>query len=141
MIRYHLGWEDAEGRPQDVGGKGLRPTLCLLACEAAGGDWHRALPVAAAVELVHNFSLIHDDIQDRDSERHHRPTVWSIWGEAQAINAGDALLLLARLFILRLPDGGVSDSVALEAARMLDEGTLEMVEGQTLDLTFERSPD
>ena len=75
MIRYHLGWEDAEGRPHDAGGKGLRPTLCLLVCEAAGGDWRRALPAAAAVELVHNFSLVHDDIQDRDTERHHRRTV------------------------------------------------------------------
>src|SRR3989442_7810436 len=85
MIRYHLGWEDAEGRPQDVGGKGLRPTLCLLACEAAGGEWRQALPAAAAVELVHKFSLIHDDIQDPDNERHHPPTLSRLWGEAPAI--------------------------------------------------------
>lgn len=81
MLRYHLGWEDAEGRPApSQGGKALRPTLCLLACEAAGGDWRTALPAAAALELVHNFSLVHDDIQDRDPERRHRPAVWSVWG-------------------------------------------------------------
>ena len=141
MIRYHLGWEDAEGRPQDVGGKGLRPTLCLLACEAAGGEWRQALPAAAAVELVHNFSLIHDDIQDRDTERHHRPTVWSLWGEAQAINAGDALLALARPIVLRLADEGVPAPAVIEAARVLDESTLEMVAGQTLDIAFEKQSD
>jgi geranylgeranyl diphosphate synthase type I len=141
MVRYHLGWEDADGKPQDAGGKALRPTVCLLACEAAGGEWRRALPVAAAVELVHNFSLIHDDIQDRDTERHHRPTVWSIWGEAQAINAGDALLALARLVLLRLGDEGVPSSTVVEAARILDESTLEMVAGQTLDIAFEETPD
>ena len=141
MIRYHLGWEDAEGRPQEAGGKALRPTLCLLACEATGGDWHRALPAAAAVELVHNFSLIHDDIQDRDRERHHRPTVWSIWGEAQAINAGDALLALARPVLLRLVDRGVPAVTVIEAARVLDESTLEMVAGQTLDIAFEEKSD
>ena len=141
MIRYHLGWEDAEGQPQDAGGKGLRPTLCLLACEAAGGEWQRALPAAAAVELVHNFSLIHDDIQDRDTERHHRPTVWSIWGEAQAINAGDALLALARPVVLRLADEGVPAATVMEAASVLDESTLEMVAGQTLDIAFEEKSD
>ncbi|TMB68050.1 MAG: polyprenyl synthetase family protein [Chloroflexi bacterium] len=141
MIRYHLGWEDAAGQPQDAGGKGLRPTLCLLSCEAAGGEWHRALPAAAAVELVHNFSLIHDDVQDRDQERHHRPTVWSIWGEAQAINAGDGLLALARPVVLRLADEGVAAATVIEAARVLDESTLEMVAGQTLDLAFEEKTD
>jgi geranylgeranyl diphosphate synthase type I len=81
MLRYHLGWEDERGRPLAAGGgKLLRPTLCLLACQAAGGDWRRALPAAAAVELVHNFSLVHDDIQDRDRERRHRPTVWRVCG-------------------------------------------------------------
>jgi len=139
MARYHLGWEDAEGRPDDAGGKALRPALCLLACEAVGGDWRQALPAAAGVELVHNFSLIHDDIQDRDRERHHRPTVWSVWGEAQAINAGDALLALARLSVLKLADAGSAPETVVEAVRVLDERTLEMVEGQTLDIGFEET--
>lgn len=137
MTRYHMGWEDEDGRPAENAGKGLRPSLLLLACEAVGGDWRRAIPAAAAVELVHNFSLIHDDIQDCDTERHHRPTVWSVWGEAQAINAGDALLALARLALLRLHEEGVPSAAVLQAARALDERTLEMVEGQVMDLAFE----
>jgi geranylgeranyl diphosphate synthase type I len=137
MVRYHLGWEDQEGRPFNAGGKGLRPSLCLLACEAVGGQADAALPAAAAVELVHNFSLIHDDIQDRDPERHHRPAVWSVWGEAQAINAGDALLSLAHSALLRMSDTGASREAVMEVARVLSDRTLEMVEGQTLDLSFE----
>jgi geranylgeranyl diphosphate synthase type I len=141
MARYHLGWEDAQGRAIDAGGKGLRPSLCLLACEALGGEREQALPAAAAVELVHNFSLVHDDIQDRDAERHHRPSVWSVWGEAQAINAGDALLSLAHLALLRLADEGVAAGTVVEAARVLEARTLEMVEGQVTDLDFESRAD
>ena len=141
MARYHMGWEDQDGRPSDQPGKGLRPALLLLACEAAGGDWRRALPAAAAVELVHNFSLIHDDIQDRDTERHHRPTVWKVWGNSQGINAGDALMALSRLALLRLHDEGVPPDVVIDAARILDERTLEMVEGQVMDLAFEGTDD
>jgi len=137
MVRYHLGWEDADGRPDDAGGKALRSSLCLLTCEAAGGDRWQALPAAAAVELVHNFSLVHDDIQDGDAERHHRPAVWKLWGEAQGINAGDAILALGHLAVLKLADEGVPESTVLEGARVLFERTLEMVEGQTLDLSFE----
>jgi len=138
MLRYHLGWEDERGRPlNEGGGKLLRPTLCLLACQAAGGDWRRALPAAAAVELVHDFSLVHDDIQDRDRERRHRPTVWSVWGEAQGINAGDALLALARMTLSRLVESGVPAAKVVEVGGVLDAATLEMVGGQVLDLEGE----
>lgn len=139
MLRYHMGWEDVDGRPAEATGKALRPALLLMACEAAGGEARRAVPAAGAVELVHNFSLIHDDIQDRDRERHHRPTVWAVWGDAQAIDAGDALLALARLALLRLRDEGLPPDTVIEAVRILDEGTLEMVEGQVMDLSFEAS--
>ncbi len=142
MLRYHLGWEDAEGRPlPGPGGKALRPILCLLACEALGGTWPQALPAAAALELVHNFSLVHDDIQDRDRERRHRPTVWAIWGEGQAINAGDALLALAQEALARLPEAGVPPERAVEAVATLARATLEMVEGQVMDLQFEERLD
>ena len=134
MARYHLGWEDERGNSSDAGGKGLRGGLCFLACEAAGDGWRTAVPAAAAVELVHSFSLVHDDIQDRDRERHHRPAVWTVWGEAQAINAGDALLALARI---ALANGSFPAETMVEAGRRLDEATLEMVEGQVLDLQFE----
>ena len=82
MLQYHMGWADESGRPLAVPlapGKALRPTLCLFACEALNEDWATALPAASALEFVHNFSLIHDDIQDGDLERRHRPTVWSLW--------------------------------------------------------------
>lgn len=142
MMRYQLGWEDAEGRPlTNGGGKALRPTLCLLSCEAVGGHWQRALPAAAALELVHNFSLIHDDIQDQDRERRHRPTVWALWGQPQAINAGDSMMALARLAVLRLAQEGVAAAKVVEAARALEEAALEMIEGQCLDLGFEERLD
>lgn len=137
MMRYHLGWEDEEGRPTSASGKALRPSLCLWACEATSGDWRAALPAAAAMELVHNFSLVHDDIQDDDRLRHHRPTVWSAWGKPQAINAGDSLFALARLALLRLEERAVPADKVVQAARILDEATLSMIEGQCLDLGFE----
>ncbi len=138
MARYHLGLEDADGQPSAATGKGLRPALCLLSCQAAGKDWRWALPAAAAVELVHNFTLVHDDIQDRDRERRHRPTVWTIWGESQAINAGDALLALAQMELMRLQ---VPGDIVVRGSAALNERTLEVVEGQVLDLSFEERLD
>ncbi len=138
MMRYHLGWIDENGRHiEGTAGKALRPILCLLACEAAGEHFHKALPSAAAIELVHNFSLIHDDIQDNDTERRHRPTVWSMWGIPQAINAGDGMRAIADLAILRLEDRGVPQKKQQRAQRLLDESCLRMIEGQYLDLSFE----
>jgi len=138
MMRYHLGWDDEQGRPLTQGaGKALRPTLCLWTCQAMGGDWRTALPAAAALELVHNFSLVHDDIQDGDRERRHRPTVWSLWGQPQAINAGDSLLILSRLVMLRLEERGVAPAKVIEACRVLDEASLTMIKGQCLDIGFE----
>ncbi|HKZ50200.1 MAG TPA: polyprenyl synthetase family protein [Dehalococcoidia bacterium] len=139
MMGYHLGWEKAKGRPTTAGGgKALRPTMCLLACEAVGGDWRQALPAAGALELVHNFSLIHDDIQDHDRERRHRPTVWVLWGQGQAINAGDGMLALAHLALLRLAETSVPAPKVMAASKALDAATLEMIGGQCLDLSFEK---
>ena len=94
VMRYHLGWVDRHGQPAASPasqGKALRPTLCLFACQALEGDPALALPAAAALELIHNFSLIHDDIQDQGYERRHQPTVWSLWGAPKALVAGDAM--------------------------------------------------
>lgn len=136
MLRYHLGWVDDKGNPQrGTTGKALRPILCLLACEAVSGNYHRALPSAIAVEMVHNFSLIHDDIQDDDRERRHRPTVWSIWGKPQAINAGTAMRILAGMALLRLKD--VSVQKQLHVQRLIDESSLKLIEGQYLDISYE----
>jgi len=138
MMRYHLGWTDERGRLQDApSGKLLRSTLCLLACETAGGDWHMALPAAAAVELAHNFTLIHDDIQDRSKERRHRPTVWRIWGLAQGINAGDGMWALSQLALFRLEQRGVSREKMAAASRLLSETCLKLCEGQYLDLSYQ----
>jgi geranylgeranyl diphosphate synthase type I len=147
MIRYHMGMEEAPTSPakgasaRAGAGKMLRPLLCLLCCEAVRGDYRRALPAAAALELLHNFTLVHDDIQDESPSRHGRATVWRIWGRAQAINVGDGLYAMAHLAVLRLVDVGVTAAVAAEAARLLDEACLRVCEGQHLDLAFEERLD
>lgn len=138
MLRYHLGWQDAEGEPvSGRKGKGLRPTLCLVASDAVGGAHDRALPAAASVELVHNFSLVHDDIQDGDAERHHRPTVWRVFGEAQAINAGTAMYALSGLALAGLGKRGVPERLQLAALKRTHDTCLRLLEGQYLDISFE----
>ncbi len=138
MMHYHMGWVDQEGQPSgEGGGKRVRPVLCLLVCEALNGSYERARPAAAAVELIHNFSLLHDDIQDKSPIRRRRPTVWSIWGEAQAINAGDALFALAHLAIPRLSQPQPGADIQAQTLRVLSETSLELTRGQHLDLRFE----
>lgn len=135
MMAYHLGWE-GEGSGSDARGKRIRPLLVLLSCSAAGGDWQSALPAAASVELVHNFSLIHDDIQDNSPLRRGRETVWKRWGIAQAINAGDAMLTIAHLALLEL-EKSCTPEQTLQAAHTLQQACLELTKGQHLDLAFE----
>jgi geranylgeranyl diphosphate synthase type I len=138
MQEYQLGWRDECLAPaNDNPGKLLRPRLCLMACRVAGGDPRRALPLAAAVQLVHDFSLIHDDIEDNSDTRRGRPTVWSIWGLAQGINTGDGMLIVAHLALHRLTEAGVPAELALEVMRRFDETILTLCEGQFLDLSFE----
>jgi geranylgeranyl diphosphate synthase type I len=112
-----------------------------LACQALGGDVEQALPVAAAIEMIHNFTLIHDDIQDQSALRRHRPTVWSRWDTAQAINAGDALFAAGHMMLLRGRAAGLSAETLLELSEALHRTTLRIVEGQVLDLGFEARPD
>ena len=139
MMRYHLGWTDQTFRAvANRGGKRLRPLLSLLACEACGGLWPAALPAAAAIELMHNFSLIHDDVEDRSRTRRGRPTVWARWGVAQAVNAGDAMFSLAFAALRRLHSGGTDGSLVLEAQSMLQCAALDLCQGQYLDLDFEK---
>lgn len=142
MIRYHLGWVDEAFQPVEVDrGKRLRPVICLLAVEAQGGDWHQALPAAAAIELLHNFTLIHDDIEDRDQTRRGRPTLWAIWGVPQAINAGDTLFALSYRGMLALAQTGVDAGLVLRATARYTETVVQITEGQCRDLTFETHPD
>ena len=144
MLCYHMGWADEKGsllaQPTSQG-KGLRPALCLFTCEALTGDWTRALPAAAALELVHNFSLIHDDIQDGDLERRHRATVWALWGQPQGIVAGNAMRCLADMLTLALVERSVAEETALRVSERLTDGYLDMTRGQCLDLSFEGSLD
>ena len=144
LLKYHMGWVDAEGVPlADAGaqGKALRPTLCLFSCQALSGGWTAALPAAAAMEYVHNFSLLHDDIQDGDRERRHRPTVWAVWGVPRALVAGDAMLSLADATAHRLLAPGLPAETVLGVSRLLMQGYLEMIQGQCLDLSFEEDVD
>ena len=138
MLRYHMGWQDEYGHSRsEESGKFMRSTLCLLSCEAMGGDTSKIMPAAAAVELIHSFSLIHDDIEDASYERHHRPTVWRLWGESQAINAGDAMFTLAYLALHKLKEKAITDEQIATATQVLSLACLELCEGQYLDLGYQ----
>ena len=142
MMHYHLGWVDQALSPVNArAGKRLRPVLCLLVCQALGGDAQKALPAAAAIELVHNFSLLHDDIEDQSATRRHRATAWKIWGEAHAINAGDGMFVLARLALGRLAERGVPATLQVAVTRLFDETCLTLCHGQYLDISFEERLD
>jgi geranylgeranyl diphosphate synthase type I len=129
MCRYHLGL-DGSGSS----GKRMRPLLGLLAYASITGEHRRALPGAAAVELGHNFSLVHDDIEDADRERRHRPTLWALHGIPQAINTGDMLFSLSRIALHRLTDLGFPDRTVLRLMRLYDQTCLALCEGQYLDI-------
>jgi geranylgeranyl diphosphate synthase, type I len=139
MMAYQFGYVDAQLQPIDVsGGKRFRPLLCLLACEGVGGTLSQALTVAASIEILHNFSLVHDDIEDRDPIRRHRPTVWKVWGEAQGINIGDGMFAAAGRAILDAP---VEPTTVLDIARRFGETARALTEGQYLDMSFEARGD
>ncbi|MEV0594576.1 polyprenyl synthetase family protein [Nonomuraea cavernae] len=151
---YHFGWTEEPGGASpgggspggassgrssggsSGGGKALRPALVLLSARAAGGDVARCSPAAAAVELVHAFSLLHDDIMDGDRMRRHRPAAWTVFGGSEAILAGDALLALAGELLVERDGSG-----HLDAARSLSLAVRGLIAGQGMDLEFERRDD
>jgi geranylgeranyl diphosphate synthase type I len=134
---YHLGWLDENGGPVVAdSGKAIRPTMALLAAEAVGASAEVALPAAAAVELAHNFSLIHDDVIDGDETRRHRPTVWALFGVGAAVLAGDALLALAYEVL-----AASGHHAATAVAARLSTAVIGLCEGQSQDLSFERRSD
>lgn len=139
MLSYHLGWED-ENIGKEIQGKRIRPILLLLCTHLYRTDWQVGLPGAAAVELIHNFSLIHDDIQDVSLLRHNRSAVWVKWGIAQGINAGDLMFTLANQAVLQL-EKTVSAEVALNAAKELQQTCISLTLGQYLDLSYETRSD
>lgn len=144
MARYHLGLTNSSGEPTEpatreaVQGKRIRPLVAMLVAEAVGGRAEDAAPAAAAIELLHNFTLIHDDIQDRSPNRRHRPTVWRVWGNAQAINAGDALFAASHLALLRTQAADPAAMTSLMAA--FNHCTIDIVRGQVLDIENEGRP-
>ena len=138
IMKYHIGWVDKDGNPINANhGKGLRSSLCMFACESIGGRVDAALPSAAAIEIIHNFSLIHDDIQDGDAERRHRPTVWKIWGKGQALQIGNAMRVLGDLAQSLRTAAEIKPEYLVMCNLALTNAYLEMMEGQYLDLYFQ----
>jgi geranylgeranyl diphosphate synthase type I len=136
LCGYHLGFWDERGEPDRPRGKGVRGVLALASAQAAGAPVEVGLPAAAAVELVHNFSLLHDDLMDGDRTRRHRPTVWAVFGSGQAILAGDALLGLADEVLAEAPSAHRSWAI-----RCLAASTRRLIAGQLADLAFESRRD
>lgn len=139
ILTYHMGWT-GEGAGSEATGKRIRPLLLLLASAACGADWTPALPAAAAVELMHNFSLLHDDIQDNSPKRRGRPTAWVKWGMPLAINAGDALFVLSNQAMLDLMPSYPAQTV-LQTAVILNDACLDLTRGQFLDISYEQRSD
>lgn len=137
ITEYHFAWSDELGRPTSGSvGKSVRPALTFLFSQAVGGNAEDAVSAGVAVELVHNFSLVHDDVMDGDTLRRHRPTAWSVFGKSQAILAGDAPLTLA-LQVLAERDPLTSSA----AISQLTSSLLKLVEGQSSDVAFEGRTD
>ena len=136
MLTYHMGWT-GEGAGPEATGKRIRPLLVLLSTSGCGADWKPALPAAACIELIHNFSLVHDDIQDGSDLRRGRPTVWKKWDMPQAINAGDALFILAHQAVLELKNSFPAAKV-FKAGEIVNEACLALCSGQYLDISYEK---
>lgn len=140
MVGYCFGWVDQPGNPivnVKFRGKRFRPLLCLLVCESICGEYKHALPAAAAIEIFHNYSLIHDDIIDKGDYRRWRSTPWKVFGISHSINTGDAMSILAQLLMCRSYKIGVSKVKTLEIAEILNQAFLRVFKGQHLDISYE----
>ena len=139
MLTYHMGWT-GEGAGPEATGKRIRPLVVLLTTASCGADWQSALPAAAAVELVHNFSLVHDDIQDNSPKRRGRDTAWVKWGAPLAINIGDALFAISNQAVMDLKNSYPAE-VVIKAAEILHNTCLDLTRGQYLDMSYEERKD
>ncbi len=139
MLTYHMGWT-GEGAGREATGKRIRPMIVLLATASAGADWKPSLPAAAAVELMHNFSLVHDDVQDNSDKRRGRETVWKKWGVPMAINVGDALFVMSNQAMMDLIKTHPASNV-VRAAAILHDTCLDLTRGQFLDMSYEERND
>lgn len=141
VIRYHFGWANQNFEPvRFESGKMLRPVLCLLVYEELAGSYQPALPAAAAIEMIHNFTLLHDDIEDNDTERRGRATAWTVWGQPLAINVGDYLYTLAFQTLSQLDAAHFSPEQRLAVHRLVINACLTLTVGQDLDMRFEQLP-
>jgi geranylgeranyl diphosphate synthase type I len=145
VVGYHFGFLDGDGAPSSevAWGKALRPALALLSAEAAGAPSETGVPGAVAIQLVHNFSLVHDDVMDGDRTRRHRPTAWSVFGVPRAIIAGDVMLSMAYDALLesdgerdRSGSSALRPSPSARAVSMLNGATATMIAGQSRDLAL-----
>ena len=136
MMDYHFGWIES-GTAQQSQGKRIRPIILLLSNLICGGDWKQAIPAAISIELIYNFSLIHDDIEDQSDLRRGRETLWKIYGIAQAINTGDAMFSLAQINMLKLGNA-ITKPTGFDALKRLNETCLILTGGQNLDISFEK---
>jgi geranylgeranyl diphosphate synthase type I len=139
MLTYHMGWT-GEGAGPEATGKRIRPLMVLLTTAACGAEWLHAISAAAAVELVHNFSLVHDDIQDNSEKRRGRTTTWKIWGMPLAINVGDALFVMSNQAMMDLSDHYPAE-IIVKAAAVLHDTCLDLTRGQFLDISYEERND
>jgi len=139
MLTYHMGWT-GEGSGPEATGKRVRPLFVLLVAASCTMNWLHATPAAAAIELVHNFSLVHDDIQDNSTKRRGRTTVWKKWGMPHAINVGDALFVISNQAVIDLSNYFAADTV-LRTARVIHDSCLDLTRGQYLDMTYENRGD
>mgnify|MGYP001245466322 CR=1 FL=1 len=136
-INNYFGWEDRY-KENSYQGKAFRPALCIALCDSLSGDINAALPCSISVELVHNFSLIHDDIEDNDKLRRHKPTLWTIWGIPKALITGNSMLVLGNQKLEKLLEYGISKDKLFFSQKLLTESYLKMMEGQFLDISFEK---
>lgn len=140
VIDYHFGWDlppEADELFQNISGKKIRPLLMALVARAICGEHRHVLPAGVALELLHNFTLIHDDVMDKSAERRHRPAVWTRWGSAQAVNTGDGLYALANLANVRQLKMGTPPDKVVQVFELLSRACLHTAEGQILDIDFE----
>jgi len=138
LLRYHMGWTDQQGTPQDSPPRPhFQSMLTMVCCQALSGDYSDSLPAAAGIEFVHNYTLVHGDVQSNRAVSEDRPSVWWVWGPAQAINAGDGLHALGRNTIMRLAQRGIPPERVLPAVTSLDKACLALCEGQYMDLEFQ----
>lgn len=136
MMNFHFGWvkNNIDNKSR---GKQIRPLILLLSNILCGGDWNQALPAAISIELIHNFSLIHDDIEDQSELRRGRETLWKIYGMPQAINTGDAMFSLAQINMLKIGNE-INKQTGFDAMEKLNEMCLILTGGQNLDISFEK---